>query len=239
MPVIVICAYPPCSKPFPAASYQAKSSKFCAWGCYRAMRADPAVQRAAFAKRFWSKVAIAGPDECWPWQAALHGQGYGNFRATPYHQGNVSAHIVSWFLTQGTWPPDRRFVCHSCDVPACVAPHHLWLGTHSDNMQDCIRKRRNGMVTMPERAREGLRRYHQAHPLRPEISGDRNGMRLHPEAALRGDKNPRSKITETQVQEAWHLYTNGDMTLQQLGDRYGVTGQAIRYRIGTCKPSND
>ena len=30
--------------------------------------------------RFWAKVDVCGPDECWPWMAGLSGNGYGRFK---------------------------------------------------------------------------------------------------------------------------------------------------------------
>src|SRR5438067_6003425 len=31
-------------------------------------------------QRFWGKVDLRGPDECWPWLASLHSAGYGQIR---------------------------------------------------------------------------------------------------------------------------------------------------------------
>jgi hypothetical protein len=38
--------------------------------------------------------------------------------------------------------PDDAVLCHRCDVPDCVAPDHIFPGTHRDNMRDCALKGR-------------------------------------------------------------------------------------------------
>jgi hypothetical protein len=85
-----------------------------------------------FPVRFWSKVAVAGPDDCWEWQGAIGSTGYGNL---DIDGSTVKAHRVSHLLTHGPIPPGL-YVLHSCDNRRCVNPNHLRIGTAQDNADD-------------------------------------------------------------------------------------------------------
>lgn len=69
---------------------------------------------------------------CWLWEGAANKQGYGSVRLG---LKTISAHRLSYIQHKGEIPKGL-FVLHSCDVPCCVNPNHLRLGTQSDNAKD-------------------------------------------------------------------------------------------------------
>ena len=94
-------------------------------------------------ERFEDKVIKIG--ECWIWNAGKYGNNYGAF----YYNGKQRlAHRASYMIYVGEIP-DGMCVCHRCDVHECVNPEHLFLGTLSDNMQDCKRKGRSVNPVLP------------------------------------------------------------------------------------------
>lgn len=79
---------------------------------------------------------------CWLWTKSSDRDGYGKITITKNGRRVVSAHRVSFEafrgkIKKGLW------VLHKCDVPSCVNPDHLFLGTHLDNIKDCTNKGRN------------------------------------------------------------------------------------------------
>jgi hypothetical protein len=102
-----------------------ENRRYCTWECYQRRRLLPAKVR------FWKHVQKT--QGCWLWAAGLTGR-YGHF------EGDY-AHRFAWRIHFGPIPKGRC-VCHRCDVPLCVRPDHLFLGTHKDNTQDAIRKGR-------------------------------------------------------------------------------------------------
>ncbi len=96
-------------------------------------------------QRFLDLVDHDGPIQshmdtpCWEWLGNHTDFGHGRFAVA--HGKTVVAHRVAWRKTRRKIPPGIR-VLHRCDHPPCVRPDHLFLGTDSDNMQDCLIKNR-------------------------------------------------------------------------------------------------
>lgn len=87
-------------------------------------------------ERFLSHVKVT--QSCWLWEGSKSHGGYGFIRV---NGETMQTHRVSYQLFKGEIP-EGLFVLHTCDVPACVNPSHLKLGTHQDNMADMMSKGR-------------------------------------------------------------------------------------------------
>ena len=91
-------------------------------------------------ERLLNKVIIDDVTHCWEWQGGKNNIGYGLIRDEKRMR---TVHRVSYEEHNQVKIPSHLVVMHSCDNPRCVAPHHLSLGTRSDNTQDMIRKGRS------------------------------------------------------------------------------------------------
>jgi hypothetical protein len=151
-------------------------------------------------KRFWDKVDVKGPDDCWEWQGAL---------TTHWRNGRIMvdkkrylAHRFSWILHNGDIP-EGLLVCHHCDNPPCVNPKHLFLGTTTDNMRDMSLKGRSS----------GQKKTHcpQGHEYTPENTYMRKGgKRLCLACKRKQDVANQMKC----------YYQNHEQSKQKLRERY-------------------
>ncbi len=74
---------------------------------------------------------------CWEWRQGKKNNDYGCYN-------DEQAHRVFYRLYIGDIP-SNLYVCHICDIPYCVNPEHLFIGTSKDNAQDMIKKGRGRM----------------------------------------------------------------------------------------------
>jgi len=117
-----------------------------------------------FAESFWEKVLIKGEEECWEWQRALQGKGYGSVSVG---KGKTElAHRVAYHLTNGEIPVGMS-IMHKCDNRKCCNPSHLILGTNLDNALDMVAKGRqakgeaHGMSKLTMEEAEKMRMLYQ------------------------------------------------------------------------------
>lgn len=141
-------------------------------------------------EKFWSKVAITANDKlCWNWQAGKTDDGYGHYYLG-YRQ--LRANRAAYILYYGIEPNDK-IVCHKCDNPACVNPHHLFLGTYKENSEDMVSKGRSA-------------------------KGEKHGS-----VTKKGQyKLPNTKLTAEQVIEMRELHLKEGIGARRLARKYGV-----------------
>lgn len=159
--------------------------------------------------RFYAKIQISDEEDgCHLWTAGCVKDGYGVFSI----QGKShKSHRIAYQLAYGEIPANMC-VCHSCDTPNCVNPKHFWLGTVKQNMND---------RTMKRRTAQGKRHGTHTHP-ETRNYGDKNWTRKFPDKLLRGERNPQSKLSTTEVKSIKKRLFNGTATCAELAREYQV-----------------
>ncbi len=81
--------------------------------------------------RFFSKIAVGNPNECWPWKASLSRAGYAELRLGVR---KYNAQRIAYTLGFGEDPGEKE-VDHACHNRSCCNPNHLRLATRKENME--------------------------------------------------------------------------------------------------------
>lgn len=83
-----------------------------------------------YVMRFWDKVKVMGPEECWPWMGSTS-SGYGMLGIGKRSWG---AHRISYQLVVGRIP--RKWeIDHLCRNKICVNPAHLEAVRKGENIR--------------------------------------------------------------------------------------------------------
>ena len=120
----------------------------------------PPELRTRLENRFWEKVDIQGPDECWKWDTPARSGEYAAF----WLGENQQAHRVAFILSTDGYEtlddiPDGKVVKHVCDNKLCCNPEHLSLGTQSENLQEWVTRTRTPTDFSDDDVREIRRLY--------------------------------------------------------------------------------
>lgn len=134
---------------------------------------------------------------CKIWTGASLPFGYG---VISVNGKQTSTHRAAWQEAFGKIP-DGLLVLHSCDVPSCINPNHLFLGSAHDNTQDMLSKSRGN------------------------YSNRKTGADHHMSAGgYKGEQHPRRKLSQMNVDAIRSEYAKG-ATQVSLAMKFGV-GQA-------------
>lgn len=104
--------------------------------------------------RFQQCYVVGARDDCWPWLGPVN-KAMGRAFFTTRGKGTTAARFAwEWYVAP---IPERLHALHRCDNPMCVNPHHLFLGTHRENVQDMVAKGRHAKAKVKGEAHGNTR----------------------------------------------------------------------------------
>ena len=151
-------------------------------------------------ERFAAKVDFES-SEHWLWYGSTMKFGYGQIY---FYVSLMLAHRFAWLLYCGEIPEGLQ-VLHKCDIPQCVKPEHLFLGTQADNMRDMHQKGRNWQATKPECV----------------ASGERNGAYTKPERRPHGSRHYLTPFSPEEIIEIRARVAAGELQVD-IAEEFGV-----------------
>lgn len=214
----------------------------------RSKRILPYFKDDAVVERFWSRVDIGDPEDCWEWTWGRANAGYG---CMCFKGGRILyTHRIAYALTYGEIPRGL-LVIHTCDNPPCVNPAHLEIATNRENILDAKEKGRlakgekHGSHVLSEKQVRWMLhllnlgtpmkclmlRYNVSRQTIQDIKYDRAWRHVQRKWPRR-DSTPRGKnhgcaiLNEKQVRRIFELLETG-MSITCIARRYGVDRTTI------------
>lgn len=89
--------------------------------------------------RFWPKVRVSEPDDCWEWMAHRMKSGYGTLTIDNHPR---MAHRIAYEISVGPIPNGME-IDHICHNPSCVNPSHLRVASRTQNSVNRRRSKNN------------------------------------------------------------------------------------------------
>ena len=117
-----------------------------------------------------SKMTKVSENGCIEWIGYKDRKGYARLSVG----GEVLLHRIS-FMMHNSQNIDGLMICHRCDNPSCINPHHLFAGTAQNNMDDMKRKGRKPKFFGKENPNWRHGQNCKASPKAAEIRSIRNG----------------------------------------------------------------
>lgn len=167
-------------------------SKLPGWSAER--RAKMEAHNGGLADKMALNIEYDTNGGCWLWSGYLGSHG------RPSVSVNGKQQLAYRAVYEALVGPIQSglLCCHRCDVPTCVNPSHIFLGTHLDNMRDAQSK--------------GRLQHQTEHPS------------LHVGRNI-GEANARSQLTAQQVQEI--RAARGILNQAQLAARYRIAKTTV------------
>lgn len=116
--------------------------------------------------RLMAKTSIE-PNGCWLWLGYRMPFGHGQIGLG---RKLILTHRASWIIYRGEIP-EGMCVCHKCDVPNCINPDHLFLGTKHENNTDMKAK---GRAKNHNTGRNHCKRGHEMSTINTYVRPDGN-----------------------------------------------------------------
>lgn len=89
------------------------------------------------------RVVPISESGCWIWTGWADHHGYGFVtRKQNGKKTHMRVHRLHLEAKLGRSLTASENACHRCDIPDCVNPDHLFVGTHVENMRDMVAKKR-------------------------------------------------------------------------------------------------